>query len=82
MDIQIELEQAGQRQLTALFTFVARDVLTNKAHPITPLAPRTKPDQERFCERQRAAQARRAAREAAAATRGGGQLHRALHSRE
>ncbi|KAI7836532.1 hypothetical protein COHA_009597 [Chlorella ohadii] len=78
MDIQIDLEQAGQRQLTALFTFVARDVLTNKSHPITPLAPRTKPDQERFCERQRAAQQRRAARQAAAG--GGGQLHRALHS--
>ena len=83
MDIQIDLEQAGQRQLTALFTFVARDVLTNQAHLVTPLAPRTKPDQERFCERQRAAQQRRAARQAAAGggTGGsGGQLHRALHS--
>lgn len=81
MDIQIDLEQAGERQLTALFTFVARDVLSNKAHPITPLAPRTKADQERFCERQRESQRRRAAR-AAAAGGAGTQLHRAMHLRE
>lgn len=87
MDIQIDLEQAGERQLTALFTFVARDVLSNKAHPITPLAPRTKADQERFCERQRESQRRRAARAAAAGGGSGGvgagtQLHRAMHLRE
>ncbi|KAL4451612.1 hypothetical protein ABPG75_007274 [Micractinium tetrahymenae] len=35
MDIRIELEQGGQQQLTALFTFVARDPLTLKSTAIT-----------------------------------------------
>ena len=34
--------QAGQLQLTALFTFVARDMLTNRPHPISPLHPKTR----------------------------------------
>jgi hypothetical protein len=42
VDIRMELEQAGQLQLTALFTFVARDMLTNRPHPISPLTPKSR----------------------------------------
>lgn len=42
MDVRVELEQGGQQQLSALFTFVARDVMTNRAHPITPVLPKSK----------------------------------------
>ncbi len=34
--------QDGERQLTALFTFVAREMLTNAPHPVPPLQPRSK----------------------------------------
>jgi acyl-CoA hydrolase len=47
VDIRMELEQAGQLQLTALFTFVARDMLTNRPHAISPLTPKSR--QVRLC---------------------------------
>ncbi|KAL4433426.1 hypothetical protein ABPG77_010279 [Micractinium sp. CCAP 211/92] len=66
MDVRMQLEQDGERQLTALFTFVAREMLTNAPHPVPPLQPRSKQDRDLFCERQRASQQRKAARAAAA----------------
>lgn len=41
MDIAMELEQAGQQQLTALFTFVARDPVTGKPAAVPALQPQT-----------------------------------------
>ncbi|EFN56025.1 hypothetical protein CHLNCDRAFT_145453 [Chlorella variabilis] len=65
VDIGMELEQAGQLQLTALFTFVARDMLTNRPHPISPLHPKTRQEREQFCEREVINQRRKEARAAA-----------------
>ena len=42
IDVRMELEQAGGLQLTALFTFVARDMLSNRPHPVAPLVPKTR----------------------------------------
>ncbi|PSC69493.1 Acyl-coenzyme A thioesterase mitochondrial [Micractinium conductrix] len=70
IDVRMELEQAGGLQLTALFTFVARDMLSNRPHPVAPLVPKTRLDRDMFCERQRANDRRRAARAAAAASSG------------
>lgn len=39
LDIRMELEQAGQLQLSALFTFVARDALSGKPVRINSLQP-------------------------------------------
>ncbi|KAL4451607.1 hypothetical protein ABPG75_007269 [Micractinium tetrahymenae] len=74
MDVRMELEQGGEPQLTALFTFVARDMLTNRPHPVPPLQPGSTQDRHLFCERQRASQQRKVARAAAASTSG---LHHA-----
>lgn len=41
MDLAMELEQAGERQLTALFTFVARDPLTGAPCRIPSVLPQT-----------------------------------------
>ena len=41
MDIVIELEQAGQQQLSALFTFVAREPLTGAPCRIPSVLPQT-----------------------------------------
>ena len=41
LDIRIELEQGGQQQLTALFTFVARDALTGRPYRINSVQPQT-----------------------------------------
>ena len=41
LDIRMELVQAGQLQLSALFTFVARDPLSGKACRINPVQPQT-----------------------------------------
>lgn len=41
MDIRMELEQAGQQQLTALFTFVARDPLTGAPCRIPTVQPQS-----------------------------------------
>lgn len=63
MDIQMELTQgAAASQMVALFTFVARNVKDGRSHPVNPLRPETKSDQELFCSRQRVADARKAAR--------------------
>lgn len=51
--------------LVALFTFVAREPLTQKAMAINPVAPSSQLERQRFAERQRVADARRAARKAA-----------------
>lgn len=59
MDIGIELEQGGQQQLTALFTFVARDPLTGKPTTITGVQPQTPQDQAQFDERLHINQARK-----------------------
>ncbi|KAL4856193.1 Zinc finger MYND domain-containing protein 10 [Chlorella vulgaris] len=79
VDIRMELEQAGQRQLTALFTFVARDMLSGKPHPISSLAPKASEDQRLFCERQRTNQRRKAAREAA---KGSTSIHHGMSLKE
>jgi acyl-CoA hydrolase len=67
MDIQMELTQGGAAShMEALFTFVARHVGGGGApHPVNPLRPGSKPDQELFCRRQRVADARKAARQRA-----------------
>ena len=41
VDLRMELQQAGQLQLTALFTFVARDALTGKPFAINSLQPQS-----------------------------------------
>ncbi len=41
MDLAIELEQAGQQQLSALFTFVAREPLTGAPCRIPSVLPQT-----------------------------------------
>jgi acyl-coenzyme A thioesterase 9 len=61
LDISIEITQDGVNQMEALFTFVARDQETGKAHPINPLKPETTEDREVFCVRQRNYDARKAA---------------------
>ena len=61
LDIFIEIIQDGVTQMEALFTFVARDQETGKAHPINPLKPETTEDKEVFCVRQRKYDARKAA---------------------
>ncbi|KAI7836665.1 hypothetical protein COHA_009441 [Chlorella ohadii] len=70
MDLAIELEQAGQQQLSALFTFVAREPLTGAPCRIPSVLPQTPEDQALFAERQAVNAARKAARKA-----GGGKLH-------
>ncbi|PRW20940.1 Acyl-coenzyme A thioesterase mitochondrial [Chlorella sorokiniana] len=70
MDIVIELEQAGQQQLTSLFTFVAREPLTGAPCRIPSVLPQTPEDQALFAERQAVNAARKAARKA-----GAGKLH-------
>lgn len=57
--------QAGgehEPSLTALFTFVARDPVTNRAMAINQLVPRSQEDAAAFAERQEVATARKAAR--------------------
>ncbi|GAB4824236.1 hypothetical protein N2152v2_011282 [Parachlorella kessleri] len=68
LDVCMELQQAGRRELIALFTFAARDGLSLKAHPINQLQPQN-PEDRRWCEeRQRVAEERKAARAAAQPT--------------
>ncbi len=67
LDIRMELQQGQQASLVALFSFVALDPVTKKAIAINPLKPATQQDQQRFDERQRVADGRRAARQAQAA---------------
>ncbi|KAL4433423.1 hypothetical protein ABPG77_010276 [Micractinium sp. CCAP 211/92] len=62
MDIRIELDQGGQQQLTALFTFVARDPLTLKSTAITAVQPESEQDRALFEERVRVNAARKAER--------------------
>jgi len=50
--------------LVALFTFVARDPITQKSMKINPLAPSTELQMWRFSERQDVSEARKAARKA------------------
>lgn len=54
--------QSGTKQLVALFTFVARDALTNAAQRISPVVPETAQDRALFARRQQISDARRAAR--------------------
>lgn len=68
----MELEQDGRQQLVALFTFVARDALTGKAHAVNPVVPATPADRALFDQRQAVNDERRAAR---AAAQGQGPLH-------
>ena len=49
--------------LTALFTFVARDPVTKRSMPINPLQPQTPEEVALFRERQAVADARKAARQ-------------------
>lgn len=59
----MELTQGSSApRMAALFTFVARNALDGRPQPINPLAPEGKAAQEAFCERQRIADARKAAR--------------------
>lgn len=60
LDIAIEIRQDGVTQMEALFTFVARDQETGKAHSINPLKPETTEDKDVFCLRQRGYDARKA----------------------
>lgn len=48
----MELEQDGVQQLVALFTFVARDALTGRAHAVNPVVPATSADRAMFDQRQ------------------------------
>ena len=41
VDLRMELQQAGQLQLSALFTFVARDALSGKPFAINSLQPQS-----------------------------------------
>ena len=51
----------------ALFTFVARNPLTQKSTQLNPLQPQTPEEKQLFQDRQQVADARRAARNASAA---------------
>lgn len=62
MDVSMELQQGGRTQLVALFTFVARDALTNAPQLVSPLALTSARDREVFDLRQARAEASRAAR--------------------
>ncbi|KAL6772161.1 CGLD2 [Auxenochlorella protothecoides x Auxenochlorella symbiontica] len=62
MDVCMELLQSGTKQLVALFTFVARDALTNAAQRISPVVPETAQDRALFARRQQISDARRTAR--------------------
>ncbi|KAK9916242.1 hypothetical protein WJX75_000412 [Coccomyxa subellipsoidea] len=67
MDIRMELLQDGSEQepsLVALFTFVARDPISQRAMKINPLAPSTPLQKQRFTERQQVADRRKEARKA------------------
>lgn len=48
--------------LVALFTFVARDPVTNKATQVNPVDPQTEADKASFAERQQVADDRKAQR--------------------
>lgn len=60
--------EGADPSVVALFTFVARDPVTGKAMRINRLAPGTELERARFAERQAVADARKAARKAAAET--------------
>ena len=53
-----------QPSLVALFTFVARDPISQRAMKINPLAPSTPLQKQRFAERQQVADRRKEARKA------------------
>ncbi|EFN56026.1 hypothetical protein CHLNCDRAFT_145454 [Chlorella variabilis] len=74
MDIRMELEQGGKQQLTALFTFVARDALSGKPFAINSLEPQSQQDRELFEQRLRINQERKAARKRSAGSGSGGKL--------
>lgn len=57
----------GEPSLVALFTFVARNPLTQKSTQLNPLQPQTPEEKQLFQERQQVADARRAARNVSAA---------------
>lgn len=57
----------GEPSLVALFTFVARNPLTQKSTQLNPLQPQTAEETQLFQERQQVADARRAARNVSAA---------------
>lgn len=59
LDLALDVSQDGVSQIDALFTFVARDPVSNKPHSINPLKPEISDDKEVFCTRQRAADARK-----------------------
>lgn len=61
-----ELTQ-DEPSLVALFTFVARNPLTQKSTQLNPLQPQTQEEKQLFQERQQVADARKAARNASAA---------------
>ncbi|KAL3154228.1 hypothetical protein ABBQ32_013731 [Trebouxia sp. C0010 RCD-2024] len=70
MDIRMQLTQEhcqGEPSLVALFTFVARNPLTQKSTQLNPLQPQTAEETQLFQERQQVADARRAARNVSAA---------------
>ena len=58
-------QYGDEASLVALFTFVARDPLSQRAVTINPLRPSSEADRALFAERQRVADERRAARRAA-----------------
>ena len=61
----MQKQYGDEASLVALFTFVARDPLSQKAVAINPLRPSSEADRALFAERQRVADERRAARRAA-----------------
>ena len=62
LDIQLQLKQGGTTAMRALFTFVARQALGGGSQAINPVVPKTEEDKELFNERQKVADARKAAR--------------------
>ncbi|KAL3139880.1 hypothetical protein ABBQ38_004174 [Trebouxia sp. C0009 RCD-2024] len=69
LDLSQDIQEhcQGEPSLVALFTFVARNPLTQKSTQLNPLQPQTPEEKQLFQERQQVADARRAARNVSAA---------------
>lgn len=65
IDVSMEMKQGGRKQLVALFTFVARDALTNAPQLVSPVVPQTEQEVALFDRREEIAAAGRAARQRA-----------------